>query len=120
MFNIDMAMTLKNQKPPKEKLIEMLTAGSAYLGGGWTTGKASKMLYDLSGVAIVKSQIEPHRDTWLYCLALLLGVDLPTVDLPNDCAEAAFALAHHCDHQAQPAAPTSVPSDSRRAPLRMG
>ena len=99
MFNIEKALDIKKKNVTKDKILEMLQAGSLYLGGGWTTGSASKKLYDLSGVAIVKSQIEPYRDTWLYCLALLLGVDLPTVDLPGDCAEAAFALAHHYDNR---------------------
>ena len=77
MFNIEMALQMREKKVTKEKILDVLTAGSAYLGGGWSTGRASKVLYDMSGVAIVKSQIEPYRDTWLYCLALLLGVDLP-------------------------------------------
>ena len=100
MFNMDMVKTLKKDKVNKEKIIELLSAGSAYLGGGWTTGTASKVLYELSGVAIVKPQIEPYRDTWLYTLALILKLDLPTVELPTNCAEAAFALAHHFDHKA--------------------
>ena len=78
--------------------MEMLQAGSTNLGGGWTTGRASKRLYELSGVGIVRPQIEPYRDTWLYALALLFDVDLPTVNLPAECAEAAFALAHAVEH----------------------
>ena len=123
MFNIEQAMELKKKKVAKEKLLEILTAGSAYLGGGWSTGKASKILYEMSSVAIVKSQIEPYRDTWLYCLALLWGIDLPTVDLPQECAEAAFALAHHYDHQEeQPReAPVAVSdSDEDDEPVRFG
>ena len=99
LFNLKVVLDLKqNMNLDKEKVIEMFNAGAAYLGFGWSTGRASKALYDLSGVAIVKSQIEPYRDTWLYAVAIILGVDLPTVDLPAECAEAAFALAHHAEH----------------------
>ena len=114
MFNIEAMVQLRSAS--KDKIMEVLQAGSAYLGGGWTTGKASKALYELSGVAIVRPQIEPYRDCWLYALALLFNVDLPTVDLQADCAEAAFALAHYLEHPEgethQPEGPVEVDADS--------
>ena len=42
MFNLYMAMELKRRQVTKEQIIEVLTAGSAYLGGGWTTGRSFK------------------------------------------------------------------------------
>jgi hypothetical protein len=120
MFNIEMAMDLKKKQVSKEKIIEVLNAGSAYLGQGWSTGKASKRLYELSGVAIVKPQFEPYRDTWLYSLALLLNVDLPPTDLAADCAEAAFALAHLQEHPGDKASPPPNESDSDEEEVRFG
>ena len=69
----------------------VLTAGLQFAGTGWTTGRASKMLFDLTGAALVKPTIQPYRDCWLFAVALLTGVDLPSCDLPQEIAEAAFA-----------------------------
>ena len=89
--------------------------------------KGIKYFFDLSGVAIVKSSIEPYRDTWLFCLALLLDVELPQLDLPGDCAESAFALANYCTHremhpQEMMAQPAHQPDteDSDDEPLKFG
>ena len=83
-----------------------------------TTGRASKTLYDLSGVAIVKPSIDSYRDVWLYALALLTGVDLPMAELPPEVAEAAFSLVHYMDVPPKPAAhqPAEVESDSDSEP----
>ena len=66
-------------------------------------------------MAIVRPQIEPYRDCWLYSLALLFNVDLPTGDMPTECAEAAFSLAHYFEHPEgggqEPHQPISVESE---------
>jgi hypothetical protein len=125
LFNVDAAMNLKKSVRPKEEVLGILLAGARYQGTGWTTGRASKALYDLSGVGIVKPAIEPYRDCWLYALALLTGVDLPTVDLPADCAEAAFSMVSYLESKDQqdqgtPDAPCEVveESDDSDAELR--
>ena len=98
MFNMDAIVNLQTKQVPKEKILEILQAGSAYLGGGWSTGRASQTLYQLSGVAIVKPQLEPYRDCWLFCIALIFQVDLPSLALPEDVAQAAFQLTHYFVH----------------------
>jgi len=108
MFNVEEAMQLK--KSTKEQIMAVMQAGSKYQGTGWSTGKASKKLYDLSGVAIVKAKIDSYRDCWLYTVSLLTGVDLPTVELPQDCAGAAFAILTQIEgrQREEPGSPTSL------------
>ena len=83
LFNIDMALRLKEKS--KEDVMAVLTAGGRWNGTGWNTGRASKVLWDLSGVGI-----DHYRDCWLYAVALMCQVELPQVELPTDVAEAAF------------------------------
>ena len=74
-FNIDMALRLKEKS--KEEVMAVLTAGGRWNGAGWNTGRASKVLWDLSGVGIVRSQIDHYRNCWLYAVALMCQVELP-------------------------------------------
>ena len=98
MFNMEDALSLKKPEVTKEQVVAILLAGARFQGTGWSTGKASKVLYDLSGVATVKAQIETYRDCWRYTLALLTDVDLPAMELPQGCAEAVFAIVSHVAH----------------------
>ena len=59
MFNMDQAKKLREKD--KEDILKVLAAGARYTGAGWSTGRASKALYDLSGVGIVKGQIEKAK-----------------------------------------------------------
>jgi len=98
LVNVDQAMYLKNKKDmKKEDILAVLMAGQRFTGTGWTTGRASKKLFDLSGVGIVKSSIDCYRDCWLYAVAMLTGVHLPLVELAPDCAEAAFNLVAYLE-----------------------
>ena len=106
LFNIELALRLKEKN--KEDVMAVLTAGGRWNGTGWNTGRASKVLWDLSGVGIVKSQIDHYRDCWLYAVALMCQVELPQVELPTDVAEAAFSLVGYVEHPEaayQPAQP---------------
>ena len=96
LFNLEMALKLK--KKTKEEVMAVLQAGSQWTGTGWNTGRASKVLWDLSGVAIVRSQITHYRDCWLFALALLCKVELPMVELPQEVAGAAFSLVGYVEH----------------------
>ena len=101
LFNVPQAMRMKTNAT-QDQVLAVLLAGQKWNGGGLSTGRASKALYDLSGVGIVKSAIEPYRDCWLYSIALMAGVDFPTVDLPPEVAEAAFNLVAYLEHDEEP------------------
>ena len=103
MFNMDEAQRLRAAN--QDEILLVLQAGSKFMGTGWTTGKASKALFQLSGVPLVKASVQPYRDTWLFALALILNVDLPAVELAQECADAAFAVAACLDGRP----PTSTP-----------
>ena len=60
LFNVSPPMNLKEKA--KELVLKVLQAGQRYSVTGWTTGRASKTLYELSGVAIVRGLIDGYRD----------------------------------------------------------
>jgi hypothetical protein len=95
LFNVPQALKLREKE--KEQVMQVLLAGQRYSGTGWTTGRASKTLHELSGVAIVRAQIDGYRDCWLYAVALMAAVDLPAVELPPEVAEAAFSLVAYVE-----------------------
>jgi hypothetical protein len=113
MFNMTEAMQLKLAKP--EEIMAVLAAGSKFAGTSWSTGKASKTLFQHSQVALVKASFTPYRDVWLYVLALMAGVDLPNLELPQECAEAAFAIASAAEEKTPKPSPSSptILSDTR-------
>ena len=82
MFNMVQAQKLKKAKT--EDILNVLRAGLRFKGTGWTTGKASKALWQISGCAMVKSAIDPYRDVWLFAIALMADVDLPILELSQD------------------------------------
>jgi hypothetical protein len=95
MFNMEQAHLLKQAKA--EEIMAILAAGSKFTGTGWSTGRASKALYEICSKALVKATIEPYVQVWLYALAIITGVDLPAAELPQELAEAAFAIASACE-----------------------
>ena len=105
MFNVDEALQLRNAT--KDEVLAVLAAGGKFGGTGWSTGKASRTLFGLSGVAVVKSSVQPYINAWLFAIALITQMDLPQFDLDKDVAEAAFAIAARVDK----VAPTPVPAE---------
>ena len=72
---------------------EVLKAGSNWNGSGWNTGRASKRLHDLVEVPLVTSNFTEYQNSFLYALALLWGIEVPTLELSDRAAQASFALA---------------------------
>ena len=72
---------------------EIITAGEAWTGTGWTTGHASKVLYEATGVPLVSSNVEEYKGSFLYALALHWGLDVASFELSERASDAAFALA---------------------------
>lgn len=87
IFDIDKLKTLLNKD-----MLKILNAGLQFNGGGLSTGTLSKRLFQVSGVAMVKSTFAPYRDAWLLGMALLSNLELPALEAAPDVAEAAFAL----------------------------
>ena len=114
MFNATQALQL--QTATKEQILAILQAGNKFSGLGWNTGKASRVLYNLSGVALVKPSWEPYRDIWLFAVALITSTDLPLLQLSPEEAEAAFQVARYLEHpqeeQAQNVEEVDTDSDS--------
>ena len=89
LFNVPAVRQLGN--PPEAGAI--LVAGDQWIGEGWTTGKASKVLYDVTGVPLVRGNFGDSKGAFLYALCLRWGLDVGTFNLPERSAEAAFILA---------------------------
>ena len=96
MFNLDMALQLK-RSTSQEAVLTVLQAGLKYSGGGWSTGKASKALFAVSGVGIVKATWETYRDIWLLAVAMICDVELPQMEMSQESSGAAFAIAAYAE-----------------------
>ena len=77
--------------PAKAQAI--ITAGEVWRGDGWTTGRASKVLYETTGVPLVSANVEDYKGSFLYALALHWGLDVASFELSERASDAAFALA---------------------------
>ena len=120
LFNVGQAMCLKEKKAKAElkddDIIAILVAGRKYTGSGWSTGRASRRLFELSHVGVIRATIAGYRDAWLYSLALLTDVDVPQTELEADLAAAAFSLVEWLENPQEvpqePNSPLSVDDDS--------
>lgn len=70
----------------------LLSAGLNWSGSGWNSSKASKTLWELTGVPLVKAQWVDYRNAFLYALSMLLEVEVVELELADRVADAAFAL----------------------------
>ena len=116
LFNIDKLVELRASSLDKTLASAVLAAGQKYGGSGWTTGKASKTLYELSGVAIVKGDFSVYRNAFLFALAILLDVEIPMLDLSTEQAEAAYGLVAAVENEVRSPglARTNAESATRR------
>ena len=72
---------------------QLLAAGQQWKGAAWNTSKASKVLYNLTGVPIVRGGWQEYRNAFLYALSLFLEVEIVELELSDRVADAAFTLA---------------------------
>ena len=100
LFNVDRLTEAKSL--PHDKLLQVLTAGLRYDGSGWNTSKASQALWDITGVALVRSNFQFYRDIWLFVLAMVGNIEVPNLDLSQEQAEAAFAVRAVLEEDSQP------------------
>ena len=90
LFNIKLAKQLKaldNVMAPA-----VLQAGVAWTGDGWTTGSASRRLWEVVKIPLVVNDFKEYNHLWLFCLAMSWGLDVPALTLSPPAAEAAFHL----------------------------
>ena len=88
----DLVQEVVNNIQP-DQAQQLLGAGQAYSGGGWTTSKAAKAVFELTQVSLVTSDFSMYRGAFLFSLALPLGIEVPELNLTDKAAEAAFSLA---------------------------
>ena len=90
-LNPDSVRTLKTLN--EATVTELITAGAHWTGAGWNTSKASKVLYNLTGVPLVTSEFSEYKNAWFFALALHYNVQIAQMDLSDRASEAAFQLA---------------------------
>ena len=90
LFNIDLAKRLKQLDALLAPAV--LQAGVAWTGGGWTTGSASRKLWEVVKIPLVISDFKEYLHIWLFTMAMAWGLDVPTLTLSPPAAEAAFHL----------------------------
>ena len=59
----------------------------------WDTTRAAKAIRGLPGVAMVSSNFNEYRRSFLYSIALALNIDVPHIDLGDKGADVAFHLS---------------------------
>ena len=88
---------MENAEFLKEKVVpkaaDVLAAGARWSGAGWNTSRASRALHSLTGVPLVSGDLDSYKNAYLYALAILLDVDIPSLSLSDRAAEVAFGLA---------------------------
>ena len=97
-FDVAKMVALRAELRDPETASSVLTAGCRYQGQGWCTSRASRALYETTGTALVTSSFDDYKHCFLFGLAIFLGVEVPTFDLSDKQAEAAYALASHAEH----------------------
>ena len=90
LFNTKKLTMLKSAS--KATLTQILHAGQRYNGFGWSTSTASRVVYELSSVGIVKPSFDVYRNIWLYCLTMMGELDVGALELSTEQAEAAFGI----------------------------
>ena len=84
------------------RIQDILAAGHSWNGAGWTTTRAAVSLRALTSVAMVSTEVDDYRDSFLYSLALSAGVEVPALQLKDKAADAAFALYERWGCAARP------------------
>ena len=90
MFNLEVLTQLRDV--PSQVAQEVVRGGAAWNAGTWSTYRASKALYQITNVALVTT-IDEYKSVWLFCLSMLWGLDIASLQLGDRAAEAAFGLA---------------------------
>lgn len=90
MLNLDGARRLRDLQHQVAQ--EVVRGGAAWSAGTWSTSRASQALYSITKVPLVTT-LEEYKNVWLFCLSMLWGLDITSLQLGDRAAEAAFALA---------------------------
>ena len=87
-FNVPLAKALL--KVDRNVAEQLLLAGAARRGAGWTKWSAAKRVWEVAGVPLVGGQFSTYINAWLFALALCFGVDVKTLAVTDRGSEAAF------------------------------
>ena len=90
LFNIDIAKQIKTIE--KDVGLAILASGVNWSGAGWTTGSASKRLWDLLKIPLVVTDFTEYLHLWLFTLSMAWEIEVPALTLSPPAADAAFHL----------------------------
>ena len=100
-FLFDTDKLQKVREAGQEALTAVVTSGMRYTGIGWTSSRASRTLYDLTGVGIVSADFKTYLWIWLFTITLLAEIGVPALELTAEQSEASFTLAASIDQPQQ-------------------
>ena len=101
LFNFEMGRALVMLPP--ETVSALLVPGANWSGSGWTTSKASRVLYGLTQIPLVASVVSAYSHAWLFALSIVANLEVSGLDLTDRASEAAFALASLISGEAEKA-----------------
>ena len=76
-----------------EEVQNMLAAGAAWSGASWDTTKAAKGVRPLTGVAMMTTNFKEYLNSFLFTLALCVGLEALALELTDKASEVDFGLS---------------------------
>ena len=81
----------------QDALKAVVEGGLKFSGTGWTSSKASRCLYELTGIGLVEAYFQGYLELWLITLCLSREIDVLSKELSSEQSDATFALVHALD-----------------------
>ena len=66
LFNVQLAQEVV-AKVPKDTATQVLNQGHKFNGLGWNTSRASRIVYELTGIPLVTKSVGEYRDSFFVC-----------------------------------------------------
>ena len=93
LYNVQAVQALTEElKDHPEGFAEILTAGLLWEGQGCSTGHCSRELYKTCGVTLVTGNFKEYLNAFLYSLTLHWALEVQSLTLDGQAAQAAFLL----------------------------
>jgi hypothetical protein len=107
-FNLELVRQLLDEVTDGDQALTLLAAGANWDGVGMTTSRATLKVVETTGVTLVKQNIAEYKNAFLFALSLLFEVDVPSLELSDAAAQAAFGFVRAVSAPAgrAPGAPT--------------
>ena len=95
MLNMDLVAQLR--EVPTQVAQEVVQGGATWNAASWSTSRASQALYQITKDLLVTT-IDEYKSVWLFCLSMLWGLDIASLQLGDRAAEAERRIDDRLKH----------------------